>query len=62
VGFNAEATDTNWRWISSESFSEYVTYELAEKAIIEKLNGKHGGIVELKNGVYKFYSYSLPCP
>jgi hypothetical protein len=51
-----------WKWIPSESFSEYETYELAEKAIIEKLNRKHGGIVELKNDVYKFCPYSLPLP
>ena len=29
-----------WRWIPSESFSEYETYELAEEAIIENLNRK----------------------
>jgi hypothetical protein len=51
-----------WKWIPSESFSEYKTYELAEQAIIEKLNGKHGGIVELKNDVYNFFPYSLPLP
>lgn len=51
-----------WKWILSESFSEYETYELAENAIIEKLNKKHGGIVEIENNVYKFYPYSLPLP
>ena len=51
-----------FKWIPSESFSEYETHESAEKAIIEKLNGKHGGIVELKNNVYKFYPYSLTLP
>jgi len=51
-----------WKWIPCEYFSEYDTFELAEKAIIEKMNCKHGGIIEVKDNVYRFYSLSLPTP
>jgi hypothetical protein len=51
-----------WKWIPSPNFSGYDTYELAEKAIVDKLNGKHGGIIEVSDNVYKFIPYSLPLP
>ncbi len=48
-----------WKWIPSEDFSICESYELAEKAITEELTRKRDGIVELKDGVYKFYPLTL---
>ena len=51
-----------WFWIPSECFSEFETYELAEESIIERLNNKQVGIIEVHNNIYKYYPYSLPIP
>lgn len=49
-----------WIWIPCFDFLEFENFELAENAIIEELNGRHGGIIEVDNNIYKFHPYCLP--
>lgn len=49
-----------WKWIPSDKFSDFETYDEAEKAIFKKFN--NNGIVEVDNNTYSFSPTTFPLP
>lgn len=49
-----------WKWIPSDEFSSFETYEAAEKAIFKKFNTS--GIIEVDNNTYNFSPMKFPLP